>query len=194
MNLNGKISDGQPPRPRAQPTGRRASVAILGGGIASLTAAFALTETESLRARYAVTVYQDGFLLGGKGASVRNRAAHGRIEEHGLHVWLGYYENAFTLLSRCYEELGRGPSAGAAIRSLRDAFIKHSAIVVEERTARGWDHWSVDFPETDEWPGEGRPLPSMALALAASLQQVLHYARAWWDAARLARPNLSGAA
>ncbi|MFY0568385.1 NAD(P)-binding protein [Archangium lansingense] len=164
------------PFPHSKP--RREKIAILGGGMASLSAAFALTDTAALRERYEITVYQDGWLLGGKGASVRNRDAHGRIEEHGLHVWLGYYENAFTLLRRCYEELGRPP--GAAIRTLRDAFIKHGAIVVGEQTPRGWEHWSVNFPETDEWPGDGRPLPSPAESLRGATLQVLRYAMDWW--------------
>ena len=155
--------------------------------MASLSAAFALTDTPALRERYELTVYQDGWLLGGKGASVRNRDAHGRIEEHGLHVWLGYYENAFTLLRRCYEELGRPP--GAAMRTLRDAFIKHGAIVVGEQTPRGWEHWSVDFPETGEWPGDGRPLPGPAESLRGATLQVLRYAMDWWNQWRGALPE-----
>lgn len=160
--------------------------------MASLSAAFALSDTPELRERYALTVYQDGWLLGGKGASVRNREAHGRIEEHGLHVWLGYYENAFTLLRRCYEELGRPP--GAAMRTLRDAFVKHGAIAVGERTPRGWEHWSVTFPETDEWPGDGRPLPTPAECLRAATLQVLRYAMDWWKGQRGALPGVDDVA
>ena len=47
---------------------------------------------------------------GGPGSAAREpaRAAeHGRIEEHGLHVWLGHYDNAFRLLRECYGELDR---------------------------------------------------------------------------------------
>ncbi|WP_163998020.1 FAD-dependent oxidoreductase [Pyxidicoccus caerfyrddinensis] len=168
---------------------RREKVAILGGGMASLSAAFALTDTPELRARYALTVYQDGWLLGGKGASVRNRDARGRIEEHGLHVWLGYYENAFTLLRRCYEELGRPP--GAAMRTLRDAFVKHGAISVGEKTRRGWEHWSVTFPETSEWPGDGRPLPGAGEAIRGAAAHVLRYALAWWKQGKGARPEVA---
>ncbi|MFP2926573.1 NAD(P)-binding protein [Pyxidicoccus sp. 3LG] len=171
---------------------RREKIAILGGGMASLSAAFALTDTAELRGRYALTVYQDGWLLGGKGASVRNREAHGRIEEHGLHVWLGYYENAFTLLRRCYEELGRPP--GAAMRTLRDAFIKHGAIVVGEKTRRGWEHWSVTFPETDDWPGDGRPLPGPGEAIRSAAVHVLRYALDWWKQGRGGRPEVDDVA
>ena len=62
-------------------------VAILGGGVGGMTAAFELTATPELRERYDVTLYQLGWRLGGKGASGRNARAHDRIEEHGLHVW-----------------------------------------------------------------------------------------------------------
>jgi len=50
-----------------------------------------------------VTIFQMGGRLGGKGASSRNRDFGDRIEEHGLHLWLGYYENAFRMIRTCYE-------------------------------------------------------------------------------------------
>ena len=80
---------------------------------ASIVAAYELTSTPELRERYDVTVYQLGWRLGGKGASGRN-AEHGqRIEEHGLHIWFGFYENAFRVMRDAYEELGRQPGDAA---------------------------------------------------------------------------------
>ena len=70
-------------------------VAILGGGAGGVTAAFELTATPDLREQYEVTVYQRGWRLGGKGASGRNQERGQRIEEHGLHMWMGFYEQAF---------------------------------------------------------------------------------------------------
>ena len=102
----------------------RRRVAILGGGAGGLTAAFELTATPELRERYDVTVYQLGWRLGGKGASGRREIgphpAAMRIEEHGLHVWFGFYENAFDVIRRVYEELDR--PADAPLRTWRDAF------------------------------------------------------------------------
>jgi uncharacterized protein with NAD-binding domain and iron-sulfur cluster len=72
-------------------------IAILGGGVASLSTALELTSVPDWQTRYDITVYQMGWRLGGKGASSRNPAAGGRIEEHGLHVWFGCYDNAFRL-------------------------------------------------------------------------------------------------
>jgi glycine/D-amino acid oxidase-like deaminating enzyme len=43
-------------------------VAILGGGAGGLAAAFELTATPALREQYEVTVYTQGWRLGGKGA------------------------------------------------------------------------------------------------------------------------------
>src|SRR5687768_7998621 len=82
-------------------------VAVLGGGIGALTVALALSDSDR-RARYNVTVYQLGWRLGGKGASGRNAEYGQRIEEHGIHVWFGFYENAFKLLGSCYDALAEG--------------------------------------------------------------------------------------
>ena len=82
-------------------------VAILGGGMGALSAAYQLSE----KGGYDITVYQLGWRLGGQGASGRNLNLADRIEEHGLHVWFGFYENAFRVMQRCYVELGRPSSA-----------------------------------------------------------------------------------
>ena len=85
-------------------TGGR-SVAMLGGGMGALVAAFELSEGRWTDRFDRITVYQRGWRLGGKGAS--SRGVHGRIEEHGLHVLLGYYDHTFDVMRRCYEELDR---------------------------------------------------------------------------------------
>jgi uncharacterized protein with NAD-binding domain and iron-sulfur cluster len=105
-------------------------VAVLGGGPAAIAAAFELTATPELRERYDVTVHQLGWRLGGKGASGRNAARGQRIEEHGLHIWFGFYDNAFSAMRRCYEELGRPPDAPLA--TWTDAFKpKHDCVQYE---------------------------------------------------------------
>ena len=103
------------PRPstswRPDVAGSRGAVAILGGGMGALTTAFELSEGDWTDRFERITVYQRGWRLGGKGAS--SRGAHGRIEEHGLHVLLGYYDQTFDVMRRCYEELDR-----ATVRSV----------------------------------------------------------------------------
>ena len=79
-------------------------IAVLGGGMGSLSAVFALTSTPGWQERYEITVYQQGWRLGGKGASGRNRKQGNRIEEHGFHIWMGFYHNAFRTMREAYDE------------------------------------------------------------------------------------------
>jgi uncharacterized protein with NAD-binding domain and iron-sulfur cluster len=126
-------------------------VAIIGSGCAALTTAFELTRPE-LEGRYLVTVYQQGHRLGGKGASSRGEA--GRIEEHGLHVWLGFYENAFRIMRDCYAELGRDP-VRCPIASWRDAFQPDSHVgVMDWSEVDGWQPWTAVFPSLPGLPGD----------------------------------------
>lgn len=127
-------------------------IAVLGGGAAGLTAAWELTATPELSARHEVTVYQPGWRLGGKCASGRNRATGERIEEHGLHVWFGFYENAFNLIQRCYAELGRAPDAPLA--TWEAAFEACNDVVLASLDEDGcrWRTWH--FPPNDGVPGQ----------------------------------------
>jgi len=130
--------------------GQRIRVAIVGGGCASMAAAFELTRPEHGRC-YDVTVYQVGWRLGGKGASGRGPAR--RIEEHGLHLWMGFYENAFRLIRDCYRELGRDRTT-CPIADWRDAFAPAPVIGVLEHAGDGWVPWTAAFPRTDGLPGD----------------------------------------
>jgi uncharacterized protein with NAD-binding domain and iron-sulfur cluster len=127
-------------------------IAILGGGLGSLTTAFALTSQRDWRSRYEITVYQVGWRLGGKGASGRNaEPGYGqRIEEHGFHVWMGFYDNAFKMIKDTYAELARttGP-----FRDWTDAFKKHSHVVIEEVDQGERKRWQVEFPTGLREPG-----------------------------------------
>ena len=73
-------------------------IAVLGGGTGSLSAVWSLTSLPDWQDRFDITVYQMGWRCGGKGASGRNPNVHQRIEEHGLHVWFGCYDNAWKVL------------------------------------------------------------------------------------------------
>lgn len=139
-------------------TGDRIRVVIVGGGCAALTAAFELTRPEH-RGRYEVTVYQMGWRLGGKGASGRGVAD--RIEEHGLHLWMGFYENAFRIMRECYAELADDP-APRRFRHWRQAFSPAPDVAVTDALGGGeWDFWVTRFPpspgEPGDPPGQGSP-------------------------------------
>lgn len=136
---------------------RRKAIAIVGGGCAGLSAAWDLTSPDNPN-RCDVTVFQMGGRLGGKGASSRN-AEHGqRIEEHGLHLWLGYYENAFRMVRGCYEELKHLDPADAELQAVwrgtsfdnwdwRAAFERASVVGLADDAAGDWEPWVARFPE-----------------------------------------------
>ena len=136
----------------------RKRVAILGGGAGSMTAAFYLSNTPEMRERFDVTVYQMGWRLGGKGANGRRADAAQRIEEHGLHVWGGFYANAFRTVRECYAQLGRAP--GSPLATAEDAFIAAPHVVWEEVVDDQWVHWPVEVPTTPGLPGDGGELPT----------------------------------
>jgi uncharacterized protein with NAD-binding domain and iron-sulfur cluster len=131
-------------------------VAIIGGGCAGLTTAFELTRPEQ-QGRYAVTVYQPGWRLGGKGAS--SRGVHDRIEEHGIHLWMGCYENAFRMIRRVYAETAT-LRPGCPVRHWREAFTPTTHIglgrapVGAWSSERGWDVFSAFFPPMPGLPGD----------------------------------------
>jgi uncharacterized protein with NAD-binding domain and iron-sulfur cluster len=126
-------------------------VAIIGGGCAGMAAAFELSSPE-LGGKYEITVYQAGHRLGGKGASGRGR--DGRIEEHGLHLWMGYYENAFRMMRRCYDELRRDPRT-CPIVDLETAFEPAPRVgLAEHLPSGGWFPWLATFPMGPGMPGD----------------------------------------
>src|SRR5688572_13715798 len=110
--------------------------------MAGLTTAHALTRTAALRDKHDVTVMQKGWRLGGQAAS--GRGDHGRIEEHGLHVLLGCYENAFALIREVYEDLGRPKDAPLA--AWTDAFEPLDVVVMHERCNGEMHPWTLTFP------------------------------------------------
>ncbi|HWP07399.1 MAG TPA: FAD-dependent oxidoreductase [Polyangiaceae bacterium] len=133
-------------------------MAVVGGGCAALTAAFELTRPE-LEGRFDVTVYQMGFRLGGKGAS--GRGANGRIEEHGLHLWMGYYENAFRVMRDCYAELARD---GGHPWRFEDGFSPADFNAAMDLSPAGtWRPWKVEFPRIPGLPGDPEP-PRLGVA------------------------------
>jgi uncharacterized protein with NAD-binding domain and iron-sulfur cluster len=132
-------------------SGRR--VLILGGGMAGLATAWELSRPDrgDGQAVRSITVVQRGWRLGGKAASSRGRS--GRIEEHGLHVWLGYYDNAFRLMRDCYDELDRATTdPSCPLRTWRDAFSPSGTVGVADRGGDG--AWTAEFAGNDLVPGD----------------------------------------
>ncbi|WP_224372699.1 NAD(P)-binding protein [Hyalangium versicolor] len=126
-------------------------VAVLGGGAGALTTAYYLSRTPELREEYDVTVYQVGWRLGGKGAS--GRGPNGRIEEHGLHIFWGFYENAFALMRECYKLMDRPLTMPLA--TFEEAFRPRDLVAMEDFVQGTWQRWVIPFPSNTRRPGEG---------------------------------------
>src|SRR5262249_29789301 len=95
--------------------------------------------------------------LGGKGASGRNRERADRIEEHGLHLFFGFYDNTFALMQRLYGELAR--PVDAPLARWDQAWQPHSYFVLEEDVGGQLVPWQFEFPVNDGVPGQGGELP-----------------------------------
>jgi uncharacterized protein with NAD-binding domain and iron-sulfur cluster len=151
---------------------RPRKIAILGGGIGSLVTAFELTSQPGWQERYEITLYQQGHRLGGKGASWRSRTQAGsevveRIEEHGLHVFFGFYENAFQILRRCYAELdetrkrevARGESGEPRGLTMETAFHPHDLVIMGALHQGQVKSWPIPFPRRKGEPGTQTQAP-----------------------------------
>ncbi|HXS55560.1 MAG TPA: NAD(P)-binding protein [Hanamia sp.] len=134
-------------------------IAVLGGGMGSLTSVFQLTSDPTWQTKYDITVYQIGWRLGGKGASGRNNAAGERIEEHGLHLWFGFYDNAFNVIQQVYGANNRQP--GTPLATWQEAFTGYDFICLEEQINGQWLHWPFKLWSNDLTPGIGSPPPSV---------------------------------
>ena len=162
-------------------------VAILGGGMAGLSTAWRLSEP-GWRDRFeSITVYQRGWRLGGKGASSRGK--YDRIEEHGLHVWLGAYENAFALLRECYAELDRPRTDSAApIQTWDQAIIPADNPGLADEWGGGWLTWLGTHPHNEMVPGEpdgtGREITAVEF-----IERALQLVVAFTDSLRDAGPD-----
>lgn len=156
---------------------RPKKIAVLGGGIASLTAVERLTAEPDWQSRYDITVYQMGWRLGGKGASGRARDKYDRIEEHGYHMWFGFYDQAFNLIKRVYHENARPLDVPLAVWSEAFKPVNYWVTVETFRDKHGeikHKNWPLEFMPNAMVPGHPSPKPSLfALAVRACRWSVL---------------------
>ena len=133
-------------------------IAVLGGGTGSMATVWSLTSLPDWSEKYDITVYQVGWRLGGKGASGRNPEHGQRVEEHGLHVWGGFYDNAFQIMRDCYAELNRHDGK---IRDFKDAFKQHNNVLITEHIKGKWENWFIEYPSNSDEPGNATDSPSI---------------------------------
>jgi uncharacterized protein with NAD-binding domain and iron-sulfur cluster len=144
-------------------------VAIVGGGMAALAAAFELTRTPELCARHQVTIYQMGWRLGGKGATGRDKDH--RIVEHGLHIWFGFYENAFALVKAAYNEWN--PPSDQAIKRWDDALLPQCSTAIGNGDSS--DFIRLEWPAQSGSPGDGQSDLSLWRCIAQLIAVIGHF-------------------
>jgi uncharacterized protein with NAD-binding domain and iron-sulfur cluster len=133
-------------------------IAILGGGGGSLIAAWELVRTDP--SAYDITVYQMGWRLGGKGASGRrvhdgNGPQDSRIEEHGLHLMFGFYENVFRVVREAYSEYYGDDTTWQSFFKTDDTAVAMVHFTDADRTT--WEAWKVPYPRDDSGRLPGDP-------------------------------------
>ena len=126
----------------------KVKIAILGGGMGAMSAALALSEIDPAGKKYEITVHQLGWRLGGKTASGRNPKYGQRIEEHGLHIWSGAYDNAFTLMRLALKALNRPPSHPLA--TIGDAFKRQDQFLLASDADDKWVPWEFWFDPSED--------------------------------------------
>jgi uncharacterized protein with NAD-binding domain and iron-sulfur cluster len=132
-----------------------------------MAAAWSLSRTEEDRARYRVTVMQSGFRLGGKGATGRDPGRRDAVLEHGLHLWLGFYDKAFAMMADVFESWDA--PTGGPLRSLETAFLPLRDVALVGREDDLSDVWNLQFPMLPgrPWHPRGRTLrdlPDLAVS------------------------------
>lgn len=144
-------------------------IVILGAGTAGLAAAYGLSATAELRNRYAVTVYQAGWRVGGKMASGRV-GPENRISMNGTHYLFGCYNNAFHMAKDAFETLNAEGEHGFG--TFEEAFIPTSTLAFKHCFGDEWHDWIVEMPTNDEQPGTPGRLPEPAVLLDMMVQTI----------------------
>lgn len=139
---------------------RREKIVILGGGLAALSTAFELTSQPGWQERYEVTLHTMGWRLGGKCAS--SRGPNERIEEHGIHLFMGSYFNAMRVMKRLYDELGRKP--GTPLATFEEAFHPVHRVMLWEWLDGALRRWPLHVPPNQRSPACGVVKPVVPFA------------------------------
>jgi uncharacterized protein with NAD-binding domain and iron-sulfur cluster len=158
----------------------RKKIAILGGGLGSLSAAFHLTEKPGWADEYEITVYQQGWRLGGKCASGHDMRPEfaSRIYEHGLHLFAGFYHHSFDLLIRAYKEIDR--PADHPNRTVWDAFTGLDEFTVMHQYPQADGSikcipWYINMEPNTLVPGEASNALSIPQAIFKLIGQLVKF-------------------
>jgi uncharacterized protein with NAD-binding domain and iron-sulfur cluster len=130
-------------------------VAILGGGMAGVAAAWTLVHNPPPDVTFDVTLYEASWRLGGKCASGRKTSDGSyRIEEHGIHVLLGFYSQVLRILRDCYAEVG---PMGLGFPPFAQALEPSDLLQLPDEINGTWTFWPLTFPSNAQKPGDADP-------------------------------------
>ena len=150
-------------------------VAILGGGMGALATAFEL----SSQPQYEITIHTLGWRLGGKCAS--SRGPNDRIEEHGIHGFLGSYYNACPMLAAVFSELARKP--GSPLATFEEALVGLDALQMYRCPNGIPSVFSAHFPPDTKFPNPADPVAII------SIEELVVRVLAFFDRAHAAAPQ-----
>lgn len=148
-------------------------IAILGGGISALTTAYELTNVKNWQDKYDLTIYQVGWRLGGKLST--GRGPYDRIEEYGIHLLLGCYNNAFRMYKEAYlERKNANLSPDCPYQKIEDAISPNNSMTMMEylKDRNDWVNWTLILPEREGEPGCG-PNPSVMTTIKEGIGIIL---------------------
>ena len=143
-------------------------VAIMGGGMGGLATAYNLSNRPGWQDDFDITIYQLGWRLGGKCAS--SRGPNARIEEHGIHGFVGSYFNAIPMMHDVYAELNR--PAGMPLSTFEEAFIPSNFAMMWEFENGGLKPWPTRFPENKLSPIETSDYKGLESCIEAILFEI----------------------
>lgn len=157
-------------------------IAVLGGGMGSLSAVYAITNQPGWDEHYEITIHQLGWRLGGKAATSRKVEDGARIEEHGYHTLFGFYENTFAVMRDCYEKYGRDkslPVSELIAKTPEDERLHPERyglhredwfIMLQQLVDQSWHTFPIEFPRNTDLPGSGGMLPSPLAYIEMALE------------------------
>lgn len=126
---------------------KKEKIAILGAGPSALVSAFRITEEKDWKKKYDITIYQQGWRVGGKCATGRDLDKNMRVYEHGIHGFLGCYFNALSVMKTVFDKLKR--SDDHPLKDFPTAFHGMSGVIRYEMDDKTLKKWPIAVPTND---------------------------------------------
>ena len=151
-------------------------IAIVGGGPGGLSTAWNLLHDNPMADQLEVTIYTMGWRIGGKGAT--GRGVNGRIQEHGIHGFMGFYWNSTIMLHEAYhlafpKDQPAPPTDAELPTRLHDALIRNDLLDSLSFDNGRFTTRSSHAPVIGGKPWEGPIVPTEAEITEAVLGMII---------------------